>query len=109
MSNLNLENPLKPDEIVDSLDIIIPKSIIKAVNMLLMDKYRGKPVSIKQKDIIKKALELDNDLNRDKIFDNNYLDFESLFKKSGWDVSYESPSYGDNNFDSYFSFKKSKR
>ena len=94
---------------MDNLENIIPQSIILAVNELLTEKYRGTgEVSIKQKDIIKRVLSIDDTLTNNIIFEKKYMDFEDLYRKSGWSVSYYKPSY-DENYDAYFIFNKNKK
>ena len=94
---------------MDNLENIIPQSIILAVNELLTEKYRGTgEVSIKQKDIIERVLSIDDTLTKNIIFEKKYMDFEDLYRKSGWSVSYDKPSY-DENYDAYFIFNKNKK
>ena len=35
------------------------------------------------------------------------MDFEALYRESGWKVSYDSPAY-DENYDAYFTFEPKK-
>lgn len=100
---------ISPDEIIQNLDKIIPPAIFEAVNQLLMEKYRGTgQVIIKQKDIIEKAISIDETLTSSIIFEKKYMDFEDMYRKSGWLVSYDKPAY-DENYDAYFVFNKKKK
>jgi hypothetical protein len=100
--------PITPNEIVENLDKIIPKAIIEAVNQLLTEKYRGNgEVTIKQKDIIERACSLDDTLTSDIVFKNKYLDFEDLYRKNGWKVSYDKPAYNET-YEPYFKFEAKK-
>ena len=38
----------------------------------------------------------DGKLSKDMIFENHWLDFEPIFRKAGWKVSYDKPGYGEN-------------
>lgn len=98
---------LSPTDIIKDLDSIIPESVITAVNNLLKEKYRGHSVTLKQKEIVSAIIKLDPTLKRDKIFDNNYLDFEPIFAKAGWTVKYNSPDR-DESFEEYFEFTPKK-
>lgn len=101
--------PIKPEEIVQNLDKLIPSVVIESVNELLMKKFRNTgSVKILQKEIIELVISKDNSLTRTKIYDDKMMDFEELYRQNGWVVKYDSPSYGDNDFDSYFMFSKSK-
>lgn len=98
--------PISPKEIMENLDEIIPNAVIQAVNELLKEKYRGSEVTIKQKDIVSRAVSIDNKL-AGKIIENKYLDFESLYEKSGWKVSYDKPGYNES-YDAFFKFSPKK-
>lgn len=109
MSEIKKVKPITPDEIVNNLENIIPSSIILAVNQLLIEKYRGNgEVSIKQEDIIERAISIDESLTSNIIFEKKYMDFEDLYRKSGWSVSYDKPGYNEN-YDAYFIFNKKKK
>ena len=109
MSEIKKVKPITPDEIVNNLENIIPSSIILAVNQLLIEKYRGDgEVSVKQKDIIERAISIDESLTSNIIFEKKYMDFEDLYRKSGWSVSYDKPGYNEN-YDAYFIFNKKKK
>ena len=97
--------PLKPTDISPDLENIIPDVVIKAVNLLLEEKYTGGLGSfrIKQNEVIDKILNLDESLTRDKIFERKMLNFESLYSKNGWSVKYDKPAW-DENFEAYFEF-----
>lgn len=98
--------PITPNEIVESLDTIIPSAVIQAVNELLKENYRGiGGAHIRQKDIVIRALQIDESLVETDIYKKKYLDIETLYEKSGWKVSYDSPAYNES-YDAYFVFKK---
>lgn len=99
--------PISPNEIMDNLTTIIPSVVIEAVNNLLKLKYRGDDVSIKQKDIIEEIQRLDETMTNNVIFKNKYMDFESIYRKNGWNVVYDKPGYSEN-YDAYFKFSKKK-
>lgn len=102
--------PLSPKEIIDGLDKIIPEFIIQAVNNLLKKEYRGGHVTIKAKDIIKESLSLysgDDKMTADKIYKEKWMDFETLFEKHGWDVTYDGPAYNET-YDAFYKFAPKK-
>lgn len=87
--------PIKPKDIMDNLDDIIHPAVIKAVNAILKEQYRGNSVTILQKDIVKKAKELCPGLTSDELFEKKHMDFEPLFRKAGWKVTYDKPGYNE--------------
>jgi hypothetical protein len=97
---------ISPQEIMDNLPNIIPSSIIEAVNNLLSKKFRGSEVNIKQDEIIDEVRKISN-ITRDEIFENKWLDFETIYSNSGWHVLYDKPSRGDT-YQAYFTFKPNK-
>ena len=96
--------PITPDEIKHE----IPDFIIETVNTLIKKKWDGKKALIKQNDIL--SIVSSDDENDDKpsrrtIFDNNWLDFEDLYRGVGWNVEYDKPAYNEF-YDAYFKFTK---
>lgn len=104
MSKLKVIGAITPQEILDNLDKIIPQVVFDAVNELLAEKYRGSQISIKQKEIITRIQRLDKKLTDKVIFDNKYMDFEKVYRESGWVVGYDKPAYSES-YDAYFTFK----
>lgn len=99
--------PIKPKDIMDNLDDIIHPAVIKAVNAILKEQYRGDSVTILQKDIVKRAKEFCPELTSAEMFEKKHMDFEPLFKKAGWIVKYDSPAYCETYEPSFeFSAKK---
>jgi hypothetical protein len=96
--------PLSPSEVRKDKRTSIPDAIIQAVNELLAEKFRKGSVNIKQKDIVERAMKIDEKITKKMIDDNHWLDFEPAFEKEGWTVSYDKPGW-DENYDSSFTFK----
>lgn len=99
MPTNNVE-PVGPNDII--IEHVIHPSMIRAVNMLL-SRFNGKSLTLKEKEIVTKFLELEPDISRDVIFDNHWLDFEGIYIRKGWKVSYDRPGY-DENYDPYYIF-----
>lgn len=100
--------PISPSEITDNLDEIIPNVVIKSVNKLLREKYRGTgSIVLKQDEIVKEIQKLDKKLTKNDIFNQKMLDFEKLYRDNGWIVKYDKPGW-DESYEPYFEFNKSK-
>jgi len=108
MNRAERVEPIKPKDIMDNLSDVIHPAVIKAVNELLKEKYRGSQVSITQKAIAAKAVSICSDITKDEIFEKKWMDFETIFRKAGWDVRYHSPDYTENYYDEYFTFSAKK-
>jgi hypothetical protein len=98
---------LSPKDIMGDLPNIIPPVVIEAVNNLLKKGFRGIQTTIKIKDLATEVKNLGGP-SKDKLFKDKSLDFEDIFRKKGWHVEYEQPSYGDSDFDSYYTFTPKK-
>ena len=101
---------VKPLSKAEALELLpeIPSIIIDAVNCLLKKKF---PISNGKCKILQdEILELvvgcpeDGKLSKDMIFENHWLDFEPIFRKAGWKVSYDKPGY-DESYKAFFIFE----
>lgn len=81
-----------------------PDFVIQAVNQVLAENYHGSATKINQNKFIDKIIELAPQVTRSDIFQNNWLDFEPLYRSKGWHVTYEKGAYYEEN-SSYFTFK----
>lgn len=101
------EKALSPQDIIDDLGNIIPKSVIQGVNNLLKLKYRGDSVVLYQNEIIKEIMKIEKQnngtLTRQQLFDNHYMDFEPIFSQAGWKVVYDNPGYNET-YEANFTF-----
>lgn len=99
--------PMSKEDVLKEKKGSIPSVIFKAVNKLLVkNPIRSGKITIDQDDILKIVCG-DTDcggLDRNAVFDNDWLDFEDFYREVGWRVTYVKPSYGDN-FKPYFIFE----
>ena len=72
----------------------------------MKNNYDDYCIRIKQKDIIKLALQYCDDENMTSriIHDNKWMDFEGAFEKYGWIIEYDKPAYNET-YDAVFEFK----
>jgi hypothetical protein len=99
--------PITPQEILADLPNIIPSFVFEAINKLLKKKFRGDSVTIKQDDIMAEIGKLQTTYTREEIFDNKWMDFESVYRKNGWLVEYDKPGFNEN-YDAFFKFTPRK-
>lgn len=95
-----MSKPMSPNEVFDK-GPTIPDFILDRVNELLCQRSGSNVITIRQDEVLS-ALPLD--VSRQTAFDNCWLDFESVYRKAGWQVRYEQPSY-DESFTPYWIFK----
>ena len=100
--------PLSPQEALQRRVVEFPPEVIYAINELVKAKWDGKhSFIIKQNEAIDAILlefrTADKLVERNDVFNNDWLDFEAAFEREGWKVEYDKPSYGDN-YEAYFKF-----
>lgn len=104
-NNHMIIKPISPEEVVYD----IPDFVIEAVNTLIRKNFRGQSFSIKAKDIIAEGRKEGRTGSNKDWFAEKWMDFEDLYRESGWKVSYNQPCYGDSDFDSYYEFTPRKK
>lgn len=98
--------PITPAEVYNKP---IPDEIIAAFNALIIKNCSLRSATVYQNEALKLALKNFKDAGKkvtsQQIFDNNWLDVESTFKKAGWKVTYDKPAYNEE-YEAFFVFKK---
>lgn len=97
--------PVKPDEVVEIQKRDIPDYVIKVINDLIAQKWDGHSAVITQRVIVEKILQAEPFLVRSEIFDNGWLNIETLYREAGWKVEYDKPGYNET-YEAYFTFTK---
>lgn len=101
--------PITPEEAHQEFcEKHVPDFVIETVNSLLATESSrsGRIVTLMQDKIIEEIMKnpaFPDDANRQTIFDKRWLDFETIYKQAGWNVTYETPAR-DEDFASYFTF-----
>lgn len=97
--------PIKPEDVQGEQNKLIPEEVIEVFNQLIIKNWEEDSAIIKQEDIINILAKKGYD--KGKIFDNNYLDIEDIYRESGWKVEYRKPMFhARENFETYFKFSK---
>lgn len=100
--------PITPEE-AGKLEGGFPDEVIEAINTCIRREMRGNTAVVLQKDIVAEILKKMPDFTSQIVFNNKWLDFESLFSQHGWTVSYDKPGYNET-YEPSFTFKaKSKK
>jgi hypothetical protein len=95
--------PIRPTEAKSKKLDSIPDEMIEAVNEMIAENLsESGRSSFKAKDLITRFRTKYS--GSEDVYKKKWLDFEDIYRKAGWKVSYESPSYGDSDFDPYFTF-----
>ena len=109
MKKVSNKKPISPEEIEKNKKEFIYPIILETVNTILAERYsKGRSVIIKLDEITDAFFKAHPEVKREKAFDRHLFDIEDVYRAEGWEVKFDSPSYGDSDFDSYFEFKKKK-
>lgn len=92
--------PITPTEAAVYHVTHIPDEVIAAVNKLLAARSPKSRITILQDEVIEEALKLfeqnGKDIpSRDEFYKKNWLDFEPIYRKAGWNVYYDKPGYNE--------------
>mgnify|MGYP001258179063 CR=1 FL=1 len=106
---MNKVKPISPKEIIERKQDSIPDEIFQAVNEMITKNWNGHSSTFRQSDLVDHYFsivgggELNSD--REKIYENHWLDFEDIYRKAGWSVEYDRPGYNES-YPATFTFKK---
>lgn len=87
--------PITPSEVVAERINQLPDQVIDCWNKTIIQKFDGHCAIIPQ-NLIVQLLASRMDCARQTVFDNGWLDIESLYIKNGWKVEYDKPAYNEN-------------
>src|SRR4051812_8532693 len=97
--------PITPEEC--KKERILHSTLVFIVNEILREEYyHGETLIIHQKDIVEKflALEARNGWTKERMDEDNILFIAKYYTAAGWDARYNSPSFGDGDFEPYYTF-----
>ena len=102
--------PITPREVVGKKQESLPDEVIEAFNELIAENWEGSSSRIKQIKAVAKIREkfLPKRITAKKMFDNNWLDVEDVFRKAGWDVEYDKPGFNET-YEPIFEFSKKRK
>lgn len=100
--------PITPKEAKNAYGAGIPDFVFEAFNAIIAESGRHGTSFLIFKDaavkaVLAKAKDAGINLERQDVFDLNYLDVENHYKAAGWEVSYTKRHYSESG-DVYFSF-----
>lgn len=100
---MTVTKPVSPDQIEDVKEKNFPDQVIESFNELLIKNFSGGSATIKQEDVVN--LMITKGLNKEEIFENNWLDIERIYRSQGWIVEYDKPGFNES-YEAFFKFKK---
>ena len=84
--------PLRPEDVAVAKAETIPDKVIEVVNNLIAQKWNGSTATLTQDEILD-AIVSYVACSRQYVLDNNWLDFEEVYRDVGWSVAYDKPGY----------------
>ena len=86
--------PIKPSEVMVKKQGKLPDKVIEAFNELIVQHWDGYTSRIPQDDVVKLIVSKVG-CTRSHVFDNGWLNIKDIYRKEGWKVAYDKPSYCD--------------
>lgn len=86
-------NPISPSEVVKHKLRILPDLVITTFNNLISANFIDGSARVKQKDAIQALFNAG--FNKERIFADNLLDVEDIYRSAGWRVEYDRPGYDE--------------
>lgn len=103
--NTNKVQPVTPREVEQTL-IPFPDDVLTAFNMIIAQNYRNGVSRFEQSEVVAAIIALTGK-PRNHIFDNHWLDVETVYRRAGWKVEYDKPGYNET-YEPTFTFTKKK-
>lgn len=102
----NKPEPITPNEVLRKRNGRIPPVVFEVFNEFIINTLVGSSATVYQDEVVQVLTY--RGLNRAEIFAKHWLDVEDEFRKAGWNVTYEKPSYNESGRAYYiFSMDKS--
>lgn len=98
--------PISIEEVEEAKSKTFPGFVIEAFNNMIVKNWNGCYAEVNQDDVIQEILRLStHTITREVVFDNGWLDIESVYRKEGWKVEYDRPAYCES-YQAHFIFSK---
>ena len=98
----NKIGPLDPNDPL--LILHIPPEVFEVFNDLILKNWNGKQAKVYQKEVAG-LVAVKLNITRDIVFAKNFLGIEGHYRKAGWRVNYDKPTYPEDE-EAYFIFTK---
>jgi hypothetical protein len=99
--------PIKPSEVQGKKNETIPDVVIDAFNRLIIEGLNasGTSSTVRQDEAVALIKKSDPKLTNSVLVDKGWLDIEDLYRRAGWEVSYDKPGYNES-YPATFKFSK---
>jgi len=97
-----VSKPLSPSEAFDLKQKVIPDKVIDIINEMILENFNGGIATLQQAELVRRMKARLED------FQERWLDFEDVYRKQGWKVTYDKPGYNET-YPAIFVFESGKR
>lgn len=84
-----MSKPLSPSEAFDLKQKVIPDKVIDIINEMILENFNGGVAILQQAELSRRIKAGLGD------FHQRWLDFEDVYRKQGWKVTYDKPGYNE--------------
>lgn len=102
--NLPKKGPIKPEEVQDVKDSLIPEKVIEVFNDLIAENWAYTSSTFTQNEAIHRITCAMN-ITREEVYGRGWLNVEDIYRKVGWKVEYDKPGYNET-YEATFTFRK---
>ena len=92
--------PISPKDVKHE----IPDLVIEAFNKKIIEKWDGEQAYLTKEEMVNYICQT-YQISEDELYAKHWLDVEPLYRKKGWKVKYDQPSYVET-FEAYYLFEK---
>lgn len=95
--------PITPKEIALVKQTVFPEFVIKSFNELIAANYSDGSSTVMQKEVVIKIKEYEF-----AKFNNDWLNVEEIYRKAGWEVTYDGPGFNES-YEPHYIFRKKRK
>lgn len=104
-----MSKPITPEQASKLKQSVIPDFVIDAFNDAITKNLRDGSARVLQKDVVAAIkAKAPEDFEMGRLFSENMLDVEPLFRAAGWRVDYDKPGYCET-YDAFFVFQSKRK
>lgn len=103
-----MTSPITPKQAREAWETSIPDEVFEVFNTIISEKYNSNGFTILQSLVVDQLLlKMPHVKDSQEFFDKHWLDIEPMYRKAGWDVTYDKPGYNET-YEASWEFKPKK-
>lgn len=106
---VNVAGPIKPEEVSQQKEALIPSEVFEVFNRLIAEDWdEDVNRAIVDQGEAAEAIASALHITKEQVYDRHLLNVEPAYRRAGWLVEYDKPSYCET-YPATFTFRKSTR